>query len=647
MSDIFKLIRANIERPRRKAELEENEENSFDFRPSTERKGVDLDDFIIGDEEKKYQNRPKKQIPELDFLDEEIGAEKDKKDKNKYDLKKLDFVALDKMKPKEQIFTLKTEYLDLLDKFMELNGETSKVEKSLGDLSIKSHQLKKENFLLMEFVRAIADILPDGTDIKRKLQTSSWSITEVENELVEKFKQTIDRAKNIDVYVEKETEEIRKMNKALERKITQMKAETLKLEQQLEDSNNMVIELKHQNIQLKQSQVENHSTVTKEPIHNEKINEHSSNPVKEVEFENPKKEEQKTSDNNDKQDFGGFQFQFSPPPRNTANTSEATSIPEVKKEPLAPVEVTRQEEPKKEDTDLYKEIYSELYNEELNQTEEEEEDDGGMVLLEVDRYLDSLPDTSKFLIKVIGETGISRNSELKSYLDEAGNHEGHFLKAGKFSYPDMSQSIKNLRDGGFLESEKVKLGARGGHNYQVYELTDLGKSIYKAITNKKPATPEMRLIVKQHKTLEHGYLIKDCALLFEQMGYKVLTNREDLRFDLPGGKRKDFDLIIEKDNQKCHIEVERGTHTDEDFFDAMDKVLDVFRNVYGDNPKPFYFIAPNEEKLYGKTKVQFYKWINERLEGMEKAKEYKIVVNFSTFEKVKKGGKIWDTVELY
>jgi hypothetical protein len=60
----------------------------------------------------------------------------------------------------------------------------------------------------------------------------------------------------------------------------------------------------------------------------------------------------------------------------------------------------------------------------------------------------------------------------------------------------------------------------------------------------------------------------------------------------------------------------------------------------------FYFVAPNEEKLYGKTKVQFYKWINERLGGMDKAKG-KISVNFATFEKIKKKGKtIWETIRL-
>lgn len=264
---------------------------------------------------------------------------------------------------------------------------------------------------------------------------------------------------------------------------------------------------------------------------------------------------------------------------------------------------------------------------------------------DVEKCLDKLTDLKKYIIEVIGSTGISRNQELRTFLenDEKGYH--HFKKGTKFSYQDMSATTKSLKDSGHLTSEKVDLGSKGGFNFQVFELSDMGKAIYKVMTKQNPVVPEKKAIVDQHKSLEHGYLIKDCATEFESMGYKIHQERKDLRLDLPNGKRKDFDLIIEKGNETCHIEVERGTHTDEDFFDALDKIYQVMQKE-GITPAKFYFISPNEQALYGKTKRQFFLWVKQRMDGMNGAKG-KIIVNFTTFGKIKKQPKnIWETIPL-
>jgi hypothetical protein len=253
--------------------------------------------------------------------------------------------------------------------------------------------------------------------------------------------------------------------------------------------------------------------------------------------------------------------------------------------------------------------------------------------------VENLSDANKVVIRLIGETGVSRNTELRPHLENTQEGMTYFGRGGKFSYQDMSATIKNLRDGGFIDSEQIKLGAKGGYNFTCYELTALGKAVYKNISGgKKTVVSEKKLIMNQHKTLEHGFLIKDCATEFREMGYTVYEERADVTMKLPSGAKKVFDLIIEQEGKKQYIEVERGTHNDADFFDAMDKIHEVTTE--------FYFVSPNETQLFSKTKVQFYKWINERLGGLEKVKG-KITVHFATFENIKKRGKtIWKTQKL-
>lgn len=265
-----------------------------------------------------------------------------------------------------------------------------------------------------------------------------------------------------------------------------------------------------------------------------------------------------------------------------------------------------------------------------------------------DKAIASLPnltEAQKYVLAVIGRTGVSRNQELRAFLEQDETSKNHFERNGKFSYMDMSAVTKVLKDTGYLLTEKVNLGSKGGYNFHVFELSKLGLLTYDLLTNEPVAPPEKQAIMAQHKSLEHGYLIKDCATEFEDMGYTVLTERHDLRFELPDGKRKDFDLILAKDGEKAFIEIERGTHTDEDFFNAMDRIYQVMQQLNG-TPVHFHFIAPNEQTLFGKTKRQFFLWVKQRLGGIDEVKG-KIAVHFTTFDKIKRRQKeMWEDIEL-
>lgn len=656
MADLFNIIRANLERNKPKDSQEsvfgEPTSSRFDDRSDTERpiskksrREINLEDLIIGEDERRYKDRENKvERKTTKDLDMEVGKEKDKPNVLST-IERVNFVKLDQLPVKSQIKEMKREYLNLLDALEDANKQIDSLTKSNSNQRIELQQLKKEVNGQQHLIRTVADNLPDGVKLKKLLEATNWSVTDIENELMERMKFLVDRVKNVEVYVEKQAEAQINENKIYKKKLIQYEAEFTKLEErynQAVDHIN-VIEPKLQDAL---GQVEVLKRQTSRPNVTPEF--HPIPPTKPV--EQPKEEPV-----------------YKPAPEQRSKPKPAPKpVIEKKVEPYMEVEVELEPEmememelepemeievelpvpepvveppmPKFERFDRFETQEEEPTVEEVAPQEEEDEAADGHILLEIDRYLENLPNSHKLIIQVIGEHGVSRNQELREILEADPTGNAMFFKGKKFSYQDMSANVKTLRDGGFLDAEKVKLGSRGGYNFTVYELTSLGKAIYKALTNKKAVVSEKKLITNQHASLEHGFLIKDCAQVFKEMDYTVYTDRKDLTVKLPDGRRKDFDIIIEKDGNKQYIEVERGTHTDEDFFDAMDRIYQVTNE--------FYFIAPNEEKLFGKTKIQVFKWIKERLGGMDKAKG-KITVHFATYEKVKKKlPNPWETIKL-
>lgn len=267
---------------------------------------------------------------------------------------------------------------------------------------------------------------------------------------------------------------------------------------------------------------------------------------------------------------------------------------------------------------------------------EEEADD--LVLMNVDGYLDAMDEASSYLLEVIGSHGMSRNNELKTFLESDTKGSSLFTRGNKFNFTEMSQVVKKLRDTQLLNSVKVQIGTRGGE-FVVFELSPLGKAVYKKKTGQKPAMSEMQQLKNQHATLQHGYLIKDSGALFKEMGYTVLMEHAETSVKLADGRRKDFDMVLVKDGKKKYIEVERGTHSKDDFFEAMDKIKEITNE--------FYFVCPNEKIMFGETKRLFFQWITQRLGGIANAKG--LVANFTTFETLKdkkKQKNPWDTPPL-
>lgn len=592
MADIFKLIKgmSSTERPSKSSSKRDSE-------PFEKKERISLDNFVIGEEEKRVQAKKTRSNIKDDFLDEEIGLDQQRNEPLK-GIEKIDFIALNRESEKKQNLILKREYLTLLDKLEEMSSSYGSLNKSSSDMNIELHQARKEKNKIKEIIRVIGGLLPEGIELKRTLDNMNWNVEDIEKELLEKIQFMVNRAKNADDYIEEQMKKVNQENKNLKRLILHMESEKTRLEQEVED-------LKRGGYTAQPAE-EISTSISEDDI--PEIEEPTVDP--EVVRQQQELEEMEKALAEKKRLLEQSTQPSTPPPTPTP-TPEPT--------------------------------FDYTFDDEEEETEEESIDTH--MLLDVERHIQILPEARKYIIEVIGKTGISRNQELREFLENDEVGKQHFQKGSKFNYTDMSAATKGLKDSGYLVAEKVNLGSKGGYNFQVFELSDIGKGIYKVLTKKSPATPEKKTIMAQHKSLEHGYLIKDCATEFKDMGYTVLTERKDLRFDLPGGKRKDFDLIIEKDGEKAFIEVERGTHTDEDFFNAMDKIYQVMQNL-DLSPAQFHFVSPNEQTLFGKTKRQFFLWIKQRLGGIDEVKG-KIVVNFTTFDKIKKRQKnTWETINL-
>lgn len=560
-----------------------------------------IEHFLIGEEEINYRKKPRKlemdkEEEDFGYLDEHIASDKTKTSFIKK-IRELDLVELDKQPAKVQLKELKKSYLELTGLIHQIEKEYSKNEDELAKKSLDLHQHKRETQKTKETLRVIVGMMPDGGKLKERLDTSAWNIGEMEEAILTKVKNLVERNKNIDSYIKKELETVLGENKALKRELVRYQAEMARMEERYQQQNEQPI--------ASSPPTPPSNPPKREQIAQEQVPVHKEEPL----LSKP-------------QDERGTRGMFSDDSDGWDGDDEEDT-PKVEMAPKRPLFTlpAEDEEP------------------EVVSDEDEEDEDSKFHIIDIERYVENLSEPNKLIISLIGETGVSRNTEMRPLLEDSPEGMKYFGRSGKFSYQDMSATVKQLRDGGFIDNIQIKLGAKGGYNFTCYELTSLGKVVYKNISGgKKAAVSEKKLIENQHKSLEHGFLIKDCATEFRAMGYTVYDDRADVTVKLPSGTKKVFDLITELDGKKQYIEVERGTHNDEDFFNAMDKIYEV--------TSEFYFVSPNETQLFGKTKVQFYKWLNERLGGLDKA-QGKITVNFATFENIKKRGKtIWKTQKL-
>ncbi|MCK2000056.1 hypothetical protein MZM54_01490 [[Brevibacterium] frigoritolerans] len=659
MSDIFKMLLEGAQKTRTKKATNDK-----------------LKSILNNQETSDYENR-NAGIGSADLFsdfddDFSIGEERDSSDYLS-DVKKLSMKELDKKPPKEQLKILKLEYNRLFDKLNFLNDSVSNGDRLISDLQMERRNDEEEVRQMKDLIRKIVHLFPGQTDLKTTVDKGYWKVADVFERIENIVVTVLNRVKQADSIIEEEVGKAKMETIQLKEKVLQYKeyfSKIQELEQLVIQQQQMIHQ--QQQVQPVQTGTIEHTQPIIEPAPTPASTPTSSsipNPVPSQETPDIETEKnitdisqknrteetntiQNTADHNPhfSSFFSEFKESFNKmkedekqksitekPVEKTPPPSPTPEPKQVQKpvEPLPPIQPTTAPTSSNlidnNPTPHSKHPLSPDYIE----TEKEEVDD--LFDETIDAYLQNLSVQQEYLLTIIGKTGISRNSDLKDYLKEDALGQQYYYIGKKYNSNALNRDIAELRDKGILSDEQVSYGGKGGGTFNVYELSQTGKSCFKKIASDNPVVPEKKRIVGHHASLEHGYLIKDSAKLFREMGYKVYTDLEDVSFKIDPQHRKVFDFIVEDEEGKLlHIEVERGTHTQDGFSNAMDKIYEI--------TKDFYFICPNEQVKNKNTKKKFFTWVTKTLGGIQNAD---VTLYMTTIENLRKKSKnLWEVTDL-
>lgn len=230
------------------------------------------------------------------------------------------------------------------------------------------------------------------------------------------------------------------------------------------------------------------------------------------------------------------------------------------------------------------------------------------------------------IITLIGSQGISQAPKIKDLISNK-NLDNEKGKGGT----NINTQINAMNKANLITRENVNTGYR---RFLVLDLTAIGIRIYEEIFGKSPVESEVRRLTRENASKEHGYLIEDSkTILINEFGYKhVSIDRKKNTIQLKNGKKYIPDIVGSIDGKTWdYFEVERGTHTNEDFNDKLNKMYSVTRT--------FHFIAQNEETLnIIKEKVE--KWLLSR-----DTKPTSLTIKYTTTSHLNK--RNWSDIKKY
>ena len=169
-------------------------------------------------------------------------------------------------------------------------------------------------------------------------------------------------------------------------------------------------------------------------------------------------------------------------------------------------------------------------------------------------------------------------------------------------------SIQALIKLGVLRAEKISTGYR---NFKLLIATDLGKHLYRITFKKEPAVQEHITLLREHASLEHGYMIKDVKkILFKRGVYReVSTSRKLNRILLNEGRSVIPDVIAKTYGiENEYYEVECGTHNQAEFNAKCNKLLGVTSDIN--------IIGKNRDTITRILVPQIERWIKSDVIGL-------------------------------
>lgn len=160
--------------------------------------------------------------------------------------------------------------------------------------------------------------------------------------------------------------------------------------------------------------------------------------------------------------------------------------------------------------------------------------------------------------------------------------------------------IKHLVALQLFHVQRIDTGYR---QFNVLLITEIGRMLYMLHFRKKVPVSEASNFIKEHASLQHGYMIKDASMLIKQLElYDTVTiSRRDNFIRLENGRSVIPDIIAVCSDEADYFEVECGNHNQTDFNDKCSKLASITDRVI--------FIGRSFDAITNILKPQIDKWI--------------------------------------
>ncbi len=214
-------------------------------------------------------------------------------------------------------------------------------------------------------------------------------------------------------------------------------------------------------------------------------------------------------------------------------------------------------------------------------------------LIDLTEVKKNLTPVMSMYIQVVGETGLAEYSEIRTEISTRSEK--------KISDSTVYNAHNSLISSGIISADRISAGSRW---FLGVQFTQLGFQFFVDEYGKQPVESEMKVLIREHDNLRHGYAIKDVSRILSDSGkYKsVSTKRRANTINLEGGKRCIPDVVCCGSGVIDYYEVECGNHRQSEFEDKCNKLKSV--------TKKLYFIATTRDEMVDKLKPQIEKWIS-------------------------------------
>ena len=239
-------------------------------------------------------------------------------------------------------------------------------------------------------------------------------------------------------------------------------------------------------------------------------------------------------------------------------------------------------------------------------------------VVNLQEFADRMNDMKWEILYAIGNDGFSKYPDIENSIVE---------RNPEMAGPTIRKATSELESMTILSHDKIRLPLTP-ISY-IYRLSEIGSRLYFEHFGKKPVVSEVEKIIAEHDNVEHGYGIIDVATMLTEKGwYDEVSAFNRVSHKVVLGKKSYVpDIYAEKDGQKEYFEYERGLHTQNDFNEKCNKMVQVTRVVN--------FIAPNVDVLKKALKPKIEAWAKKR--GQESLRNVK--VRLTTARQLKENDK--------